>query len=599
MENYGAGKAVWEHFSQILGLTGDLLPVVSNPAADISLKSKMKGLGKTPSTFNRENKVVGISDWTSQISTPEQVVKWSRNDHLGICLQTRSVRAIDVDVPDELQAIEIEALIIETLGFVPPKRFRSISSKFLMLVKCDGDRPKQVVKTEKGIIEFLGTGQQCIVAGAHVQRDEGGKDVSLSRYEWEGGLPSEIPVVTGAVLDNLIAVLRKEFGVAEAVEKAAKLSVKQRAELIASEDPVVQFMYEKNMVRDVDKEKIHITCPFDHEHTPGSAVSSTTYLLANFGGHTIGNFSCLHGHCLDRKRHEFLEEMGYEEDLGFEDETVGQLEEDGSVTEVVIPKKKKFEFFQAAKSFGSNSLKWHIKGYLPKAELGVMIGASASGKTFALIDMVCHVAQGKDWQGRKTTQSKVAYIVAEGKEGFTNRVRAYALDHDTPDIEALDLFYHAGAPSLMSKADVKVLIDRINEIGGVGIIVVDTFARMTTEADENSAKDVGIALDNCRDLHVGTGATIVLAHHFGKDEDKGGRGSTALKAAADVEWLIKREMEGTKPPVPSEERTLYLSKMKDGSEGMAGDTFGLSYVCTGVDEEGTEIISCALDWGGL
>ena len=58
--NYGATPQEWAHFDVVLGLTEDLLPVVSNPNAVISPQSKMKGLGKTPSRYNRQREVAGI-----------------------------------------------------------------------------------------------------------------------------------------------------------------------------------------------------------------------------------------------------------------------------------------------------------------------------------------------------------------------------------------------------------------------------------------------------------------------------------------------------------------------------------------------------------
>ena len=46
--NWGATPEDWNLFSDTLELTADLLPVVSMPGAQISPRSFMKSLGKTP-----------------------------------------------------------------------------------------------------------------------------------------------------------------------------------------------------------------------------------------------------------------------------------------------------------------------------------------------------------------------------------------------------------------------------------------------------------------------------------------------------------------------------------------------------------------------
>ena len=53
---------------------------------------------------------------------------------------------------------------------------------------------KRQIKTATGLIELLGQGQQTLVAGTHS---------SGSRYEWVGGLPDSIPILTQAAVDQM------------------------------------------------------------------------------------------------------------------------------------------------------------------------------------------------------------------------------------------------------------------------------------------------------------------------------------------------------------------------------------------------------------
>lgn len=114
MSTWGATPAEWAHFKR-LGLKADLLPVVSNPAAEISEHSRMKGKGKTPSAYNRSGKVSGFPDWTSFEAALPDIEKWSAQPDYGICLQTRRARALDVDTPDPATSSRIKAAFLAYL----------------------------------------------------------------------------------------------------------------------------------------------------------------------------------------------------------------------------------------------------------------------------------------------------------------------------------------------------------------------------------------------------------------------------------------------------------------------------------------------------
>ncbi len=182
-ENSGATSAEWAHFAVVLGLTPDLLPVVSNQAAIIDPASSMKGLGKTPSRYRSGRRVMGFVGWTQHVSTDMDVRIWASEPDYGICLQTRNVRALDIDVDDAEEA----AAILASLPPGLPRRIRRNSHKFLVAFILEGDYTKRKFATKHGIVEFLANGQQFICCGLHP---------SGVKYEWVGGLPDEFPVLT-------------------------------------------------------------------------------------------------------------------------------------------------------------------------------------------------------------------------------------------------------------------------------------------------------------------------------------------------------------------------------------------------------------------
>jgi hypothetical protein len=87
-----------------LDLAAHLLPVVSNPHATISGNSNMAAIGKTPSRYNGNGEVSGIPKWTEFAATPGDIEKWKSEEDYGICLQTRAVRAFDIDIKDRAKS---------------------------------------------------------------------------------------------------------------------------------------------------------------------------------------------------------------------------------------------------------------------------------------------------------------------------------------------------------------------------------------------------------------------------------------------------------------------------------------------------------------
>lgn len=227
-------------------------------------------------------------------------------------------------------------------------------------------------------------------------------------------------------------------------------------------------------------------------------------------------------------------------------------------------------------------LSWHVKGVLPRAELIVLYGPSGSGKSFLAFDMVAAIATGASWQDRKTTKGRVVYVVAEGATGFLNRLKAFSKTHDAnlPGVRIV-----AEAPNLLGEHDYVSLAQEIETSGGADPIVIDTLAACSPGADENAAKDMGRVIEHCKQLHNATGATVLLVHHSGKDEAKGARGWSGLRAAADAEIEVSKN---------GDRRVATVTKMKDGEDGMKF-AFKLLPIEIGVDADQEPVTSCVVE----
>lgn len=227
---------------------------------------------------------------------------------------------------------------------------------------------------------------------------------------------------------------------------------------------------------------------------------------------------------------------------------------------------------------------WWVKGVLPKATLAVVYGASGSGKSFAVLDMAFAIARGEPWRNNRTRQGRVAYIAAEGADGFRKRLAAYGQHHEV-DLQGVPLMVMGTAPNLLEAKDSAAVAAAVKAAGGADIIIVDTFAQVTPGANENASEDVGKALAHAKRIAEATGAMVLLVHHAGKDAARGARGWSGLRAAADAEIEVVRTDNGS--------RYMRLSKSKDGEDGQEWG-FELLQVTLGMDEDGDAITSCVV-----
>ncbi len=298
---FGARKDEWDHFVS-LGLTHDLLPVVSNPQAIISPNSNLTTIGKVPSYYDKKGELVGISNWTNRRATEMGVAKWSANEDYGICIQTRHLRALDVDINTEL-ADQVAEWISQ---FVPNPVFRTRdnSKKFLFPFFLEGEYQKRVITIDEGIIEFLGNGQQFIAAGTHP---------SGARYS----LPLvTYPTLTGEDFEALFTHIADMLNGVTTIKQGKR----QHGEWLDIPDPRVEYI--KSHGIKIYKEtygptgKLEVECPWCAEHSPllpGEKFNSnsTVYMKAGTEGYPEGGFKCLHGHCQGRTTAMFDDAIGY------------------------------------------------------------------------------------------------------------------------------------------------------------------------------------------------------------------------------------------------------------------------------------------------
>ena len=164
----------------------------------------------------------------------------------------------------------------------------------------------------------------------------------------------------------------------------------------------------------------------------------------------------------------------------------------------------------------------------------LLAGPWGSGKSFIALDWSARLSSGLPWQGRPVhSTGTVLYVAAEGAYGMKKRLDAWEYGWDRKLTDAGFLILPRPV-NLLSLVEVAELCEQIYE-RGIRFVVIDTLARCLVGGDENSAKDMGTAVDALYRIREATGAggAVIAIHHTGKDRSTV-RGSSALEAGVDT-----------------------------------------------------------------
>ena len=270
---------------------------------------------------------------------------------------------------------------------------------------------------------------------------------------------------------------------------------------------------------------------------------------------------------------------------GFDDisESPEVLQADEQVREATAAREDRFRLKDTTEFVKRQKASWIVKGLIPNASLGVIYGASGSGKSFFVLDLMAAVARAVAWRDLKVKGARVCWIAAEGQEDMRKRVQAYC-QHQGILPTDLPMDFIDQAPNFMEAADIKAVIKQMRLKGQHDVVVVDTLAQVMAGGNENSGEDMGKVLAYCREITRLTGAMVILIHHSGKDESRGARGWSGLRAAADFEFEIIRA---------DEDRVATVTKMKGGADG---DEYGfrLQTIVVGKDDDEDDETTCVI-----
>ncbi len=223
-----------------------------------------------------------------------------------------------------------------------------------------------------------------------------------------------------------------------------------------------------------------------------------------------------------------------------------------------------------------------VEGVLIAGSMSVVYGPSNVGKTFFAADLAMHVAMGWAWREREVSQMPVLYVAAEGSFGIRNRVAAFRKHYEVA--EKLPFYVIPVAVNLLNDNEAVERLINTAKVKGAGMIVLDTLARVIAGGNENASEDMGALIANCDRIREQARAHVMLVHHTGKDEARGARGHSSLRAATDTEIEVSGG-DGVSLAKVTKQRDLEI-------EGEFG--FGLDVVPLGVNSRGKDVTSCVV-----
>jgi len=233
-----------------------------------------------------------------------------------------------------------------------------------------------------------------------------------------------------------------------------------------------------------------------------------------------------------------------------------------------------------------------VEGLLSTAAFSVVYGPSNCGKTFFATDLGLHVAAGMEWRGRAVDQGAVVYCALEGGSGISNRVAAWRREQGL-DGEEIPFAIVPVTINLLDPDADRQKLARTIEIAAselktpVVLIVIDTLSRAMAGGNENAPNDMGAVVNSADFIRQATKAHVMFIHHSGKDDSKGARGHSSLRAATDTEIEVTR----------SDSKAASFARVTKQREMEIEGEFGfkLRTVELGTNRRGKPVTSCVVE----
>ena len=260
--------------------------------------------------------------------------------------------------------------------------------------------------------------------------------------------------------------------------------------------------------------------------------------------------------------------------------------------EIVPPPRPPSPWIDHGEPFDPDSVDWNFFQLAPRQGVGVLSGASQSGKTFVCVEWGRCMATGKPFFGIKPDAPGAVIYLYAGTEGSGFELRLAALGEPQPLPISATRVKNLGERGALGEL-YKLIKDKADAMRlwhGVPLrmVILETLSASGLLSDENSNTEVARAIANLGQLAQMLDVLIVTTHHPTK-EGKGQRGAGAIYDNVDYVWEIHRE--GREAV-----RKFDLTKAR-GAEQRTVGSFSLVQTVLGKDKLGRPVTSMAVSMG--
>jgi KaiC/GvpD/RAD55 family RecA-like ATPase len=176
-------------------------------------------------------------------------------------------------------------------------------------------------------------------------------------------------------------------------------------------------------------------------------------------------------------------------------------------------------------------IKWIVEGLISEGSVSAFYGQPGIGKTWTMLSLAVHVAEGIDWLGFTIPEAYPVLVIDEesGQRRLLYRLRV-ALEGEKGNSKTPIYTNSLARIQLELNKDMALLEETIKETNSKLLIIDSLSACMS--GDENSKQDTQPVFNNLKKLANRTDCAIIIIHHAGKNG--GYRGSSAIEGAVDL-----------------------------------------------------------------
>lgn len=182
--------------------------------------------------------------------------------------------------------------------------------------------------------------------------------------------------------------------------------------------------------------------------------------------------------------------------------------------------------------------KYVVDKVLIEGTLALLWAGSDSYKTFVSIDLGMRIATSTPWFNHEVDGGLVIYIAAEDESGVRMRMIGWRETRGKDIAKANMVLLRDGFTLATEDAD-KLIKTITNGFENPKLIIIDTLQRTFGVGNENQTQDMNAYVHSADKLRRATGATVLVIHHTGRNQDQE-RGNVALRGACDTIFTIKK-----------------------------------------------------------